>query len=99
MGKFWTKNALFRYLWARILKSYCHTRNQHPQICLFANFTKKEEFLNLRPKMPHLRSFQLEFENNIVIFEISTFEFVQLQNFVQKQKCLNLGPERLIWVF
>ena len=49
--------------------------------------------------MPHLRSFRLEFENNIVIFEISTFEFVQLQNFVQNQKCLNLGPERLIWVF
>ena len=24
---------LFGYFWARILKSYCHIRNQHPQIC------------------------------------------------------------------
>ena len=41
MGKFWTKNALFRYLWARILKNYCHIRNQHPQLCLFAKFHEK----------------------------------------------------------
>ena len=43
--------------------------------------------------MPHLGIFGLEFENNIVIFEISTLEFVQLQNFAEKQKCLNLGPK------
>ena len=29
----------------------------------------------------------------IVIFEISTFKLVKLQNFVKKQKCLNLGPK------
>ena len=34
----------------------------------------------------------LEFENNIVIFEIST-KFVQLQNFVKKDIFLNLGPK------
>ena len=59
--------------------------------------------------MPDLGIFGLERENNIVIFEINTFEFVLLQNFVKKQKCLNLGPkmpilgifnqECLIWVF
>ena len=38
--------------------------------------------------MPHLGIFELELENNIVRLEISTLEFVQLQNFV---KCLNLG--------
>ena len=43
--------------------------------------------------MPDLGIFGLEFENNIVIFEISTLEFVQLQNFAEKQKCLNLGPK------
>ena len=31
-----------------------------------------------------------EFENNFVIIEISTLEFVQMQNFAKKQKCLNL---------
>ena len=43
--------------------------------------------------MPDLGILGLEFENNIVIFEISTLEFVQLQNFAEKQKCLNLGPK------
>ena len=37
--------------------------------------------------------FALEFENNIVIFEISTLEFVKLQSFVKKQNCLILGPK------
>ena len=35
-----------------------------------------------------------------VIFEISSFEVVKLQNFAKKQKCLNLGPKNaFIWVF
>ena len=37
--------------------------------------------------------FGLEFENNFVIIEISTLEFVQLQNFAKKQKCLNLASK------
>ena len=37
--------------------------------------------------------FGLEFEKQIVIFEISTLEFIYLQNFVKKRKCLNLGPK------
>ena len=42
MPKFWTKNALFGYFWATVLRNYCRIWNQHPQICLFAkNFVKK----------------------------------------------------------
>ena len=33
----------------------------------------------------------LEFQNNIVIFEISTLKLVCLQNFTKKQKFLTLG--------
>ena len=40
------------------------------------NFTKKQRYLNLGPKMPALCIFGLEFENNIAILEISTHEFV-----------------------
>ena len=49
--------------------------------------------------MPDFAIFRLEFEDNIVIFEISTLEFVSLQNFAEKRKCLNSGPKCLIWVF
>ena len=42
--------------------------------------------------MPDLYILGLEFESNIVIFQISTFEFALLQNFAEKHKCLNLGP-------
>ena len=40
------------------------------------NLMKKQKFLNLGPKMPDLGIFCLEIENNNVIFEISTLEFV-----------------------
>ena len=40
------------------------------------NFTKKEKCLNLGPKMSDLCIFELEFENNIVILEVSTLGFV-----------------------
>ena len=70
---------------------------------------KEQKCLNLGRKMPDLGNFGLEFENNIVIFEINTLEFVYCQNLAEKQKCLNLGPKRLylgifgqkcfIWVF
>ena len=43
--------------------------------------------------MPYLGIFGLEFENNIVIFEINTLEFVKLLNPVKKWKCLTLGPK------
>ena len=43
--------------------------------------------------MPDLAIFGLEFENNIVIFEMSTLKSVYLQNFTKKQKCLTLGPK------
>ena len=43
--------------------------------------------------MPYLGIIGLEFENNIVIFEISTLKLVKLSNFVKKLKCLNLKPK------
>ena len=58
---FLTKNALFGYFRARLLKNYCHIRNQHPRICLIPNFAKKQKYLNLGPKMLYLGVSGLEF--------------------------------------
>ena len=41
------------------------------------NITEKQKCLNLGPKTPDFSIFGLEFENNIVIFEISTLKFVK----------------------
>ena len=76
MPKFVTKNALFRYFGARILTNYCYIWNQHSRICRTAKFKEKQKCLILGPKMSYLGIFRLEFENNIVIFEIATLEFV-----------------------
>ena len=43
MPTFGTKNALFWYFWARILKNYCHIWNHRPQICLSAKFHEKNK--------------------------------------------------------
>ena len=50
--------------------------NHHPQICLTANFVKKQKCLNLQPKMYDSGIFKLEFEKNTVIFVFSTLESV-----------------------
>ena len=46
------------------------------KLAYLQSFTKKQKCLNLGPKMPDLCVFGLEFENNIVIFEISPLKFV-----------------------
>ena len=43
--------------------------------------------------MPYLGTFMPEFEKTIVIFEISTFEFVKIQSFKLKKNKLNLKPK------
>ena len=43
--------------------------------------------------MPDLGIFGLELKKTIAIFETSIFKLMKLQNFVKKQKCLNLRPK------
>ena len=57
------------------------------------NFAKKTKWQNLEPNMPYLRLSVKEFSKTIVIFEISTLKFVNLQNFPKQIKALNLGPK------
>ena len=47
---------------------------------------KNKKTLNLGPKILYLYIFGLEFENNILIFEISALKFVSIQILVQKKK-------------
>ena len=98
MPKFGTKSALFWYFWAKkkkLLKNYCHIWNQHLQNIEIVKFLKKQKCLNLGSKMPYLGIFDQKclilvfsgkiFRKTIVIFEISTLEFVNLQNFTKKK--------------
>ena len=87
MPKFGTKNDLFGYFWASSLENCCHIWNQHFPICLISKFceetkihkfgTKNALFEYFWPKIPYLGILGLEsFKKTIVIFEISTLEFV-----------------------
>ena len=50
------------------------------------NFAKKQQkCLNLGPKIPYLGIFGLKVSEDIAIFEISTLEFVEVQNFTRKE--------------
>ena len=103
MPKFGTKNALVGYFGVKIFKSYCHVWNQYLRISVIPKSVKKQKCLNLGPKMPYLGIFDpkcliwvfldKKFRKTIVIFEISSLKFVSLQNFMKKQKCLNLRPK------
>ena len=56
------------------------------------NVTKKQKCLNLGPKMSDFGIFGLEFESNILIFEMTT---LVIAKFRKKQKCLNFGSKIL----
>ena len=84
--KFGTKKALFGYFDQKCLIWVFLGKNFKKPFAIFEistlkfvylqNFTKKQRYLNLGPKLPALCIFGLEFENNIAILEISTLEFV-----------------------
>ena len=91
--KFGTKNVLFECFWARILKMLLSYLKSAPSnLSIWKISRKKKSCLNLGPKIPYLGVFRLVFSKSIVIFEISSFEFDQLQNFARKTKM----PE-MIW--
>ena len=43
--------------------------------------------------MPHLNIYALKLEKTIVLFEIITLKFVEMQSFVQNKNLLNLSPK------
>ena len=43
MPKVWSKNALFGYFWARVLKNCCHNWNQHPHFFQIGKFCRKSK--------------------------------------------------------
>ena len=72
-----TQNALFRYFLARVLEkllSYLKSAASSGSICKIS--PKKKKSLNSGPDMPDLGILGVKLENNIVIFEMSTIEFV-----------------------
>ena len=76
MHKFATKSALFGYFgleFKKKLLSYLKSAPSNLSICKISRKNKKS--LILGPKRPDLCIFWLEFESNIVIFEISTLNF------------------------
>ena len=77
---FWSKRVQKCLIWVFLGKIFRKTivifKTSTLKFVYLQNFTKKQKCLNLGPKMSGLCIFRLEFENNIVIFEINTLEFV-----------------------
>ena len=76
MPNFGTKNTSFGCFGARILKKLFSYLKAGPTKCLFAKFHEKWKYLKLGQKWNDLCIFGLGLWKNIVIFEISTLEFV-----------------------
>ena len=79
MPKCRIKNAVFEYFWARVLSKLLPYFK--PALSSLPNskiLRKNKKYLNLETKVPYLSIFGLEFEKNILLFEISVLEFVLL---------------------
>ena len=95
MPKFWYWKSLIGYFWP-IMPYVCifglevkrksiviYEISNLKLVCL-QNLGKKQKCLKLRAKTPDLGILGLESENNNVIFQTSTLELAQLQNFKEK---------------
>ena len=88
-----TDIVLFGYFQAGTRKSYCAVVFYICTLKFFkTKFRPKIKILKFGTKIDLAGYFGLEFQK-LVLFEISIFEFVNMQSFIQKQKTLNLGPK------
>ena len=104
--KFGSKNALFGYFWAKILKNCYHIWNQHLRICLVAKFYKKTKipkfgtknavFGFFWPKMFYLDIFQLEFENNYCYILNQHPRICLIAKFYEKVKIPKFGTKNVL---
>ena len=74
-------------------KNYCDIWNQHPWVLQNAKFHVKQKSLSLRPKLPYLGIFWLQFKKTIFIFNNNTREFLRFQSFLYNEKTLNVEPK------
>ena len=66
---------------------------KQPQFFQNTECYAKLKILKLWTKIISFGCFELQFSKAIVTFEISAFEFIKLQSYVQKLKFLKLGPK------
>ena len=77
LGIFEQKCFIFLFLGNKFKKTIVRFEINTLRVVYLQNFTKRQKWLNLGPKMPDLSIFGMEFENIIVIFEINALKFVK----------------------
>ena len=74
-------NCLIWVLWRAILKTIVLFLISALEFLPYSKVWLKKQSLNLGPRMLFFGICEQEFEHNFAMFEISTLEFVKLQNF------------------
>ena len=74
---------------------YCGIFCQHPQIFLKTKFQPNIKIFEFLTKTVLTGYFQLDLQKSNIVFEISIFELVNMQSFIEKQKYFKLGPKKL----
>ena len=99
MPKIGTKSALFGYFWARILKSYGHIWNQHPQICLFARFHGNTKMPKFGTKNSWFGYFWARiFENYCHIWN-QHLQICLIANFYEERKMFKFGTKNTLFEY
>ena len=75
---------------------HCGILHQHPQIFLNTKFQPKIKILKFWNKTA-LIVFSARISKTNVVFEISIFEFVNMQSFIQRQENFNLGTKNTLF--
>ena len=99
---FLTKNAVFGYFWDRIFfkRNYCHIWNQHPWICLKAEYREIMKMPKIETKSALLGYFWARTLIKLLWYlksAPSNLSFCKISR--KKNNISKFGPKCLIWVF
>ena len=76
---------------------YCTVAFLHQRAQMFSNkILPQKKIFTFETKIALIGYFGLEFQKTNVEFEISIFEFINMQKFIQKQKIFKLGTKNTL---
>ena len=100
MPKFGTKNALFGYFWATILKNYCLIWSQHPRNGLFAKFCEIMKMAKFVTRNTFLGYFWARTFKKLLLYLKSAPSNLSICKISRKKNNVLIWLQKyLIWVF
>ena len=97
--KFWPKNAWCMYFCDEIWKNFSHNWNQHPRICLIANFREKTEMSKFPTKNALFGYFWARILKQIFHIQNQHLRICLIAKFCEEAKMLKFATKNALFLY